>query len=566
MDTPQPGTPPLNTDDRSHDKMQRHDGNADAAFNHPKALSEPIGMIERLLTRGDNPGEGIRQLCERAIANPGALIEAASNYLAHVLSGGRLHLCQHIPSPYLVEEMVQGALIISPLVISYWEKTGDSPRLLRLADNLIYQAPRLKGVNVGGFILELAIGLALQKPVRSMRLIETIHRLEERSDEDPLVCEARRWQAAGDFLRADGQMFRKFWQKLLKEEKPPDWESEEAAEAVRHLKKAEDEGKVLPPLLLDAIPPVVWSSSNLGKADQNNHGGSKPQSPFIGGKSRTACEGFWKPDDVEEQAKARFLPFALMGGLAALMVAAWIWRDSIWRPWMSPGMVASGRSTMAPPAVIAKPKLVAERPQSRVEAPSNVSGAPGERKETPSSVPSKPEARPAPFVAMIIPAENSLPPPASPQTSVPALPAPDGDAWRKAEFAAVARQNPSVVRWHALARTARWREVQSLLMGLKSFLPYQGEEYPHLLTLLLLEPPADADVAEAVPKIAARRMKTAEFITLWEKLVYPGSPNEKQIRAAAEAYLSVKSNLLTPSVQERLQKLARPSAKPPSHE
>ena len=162
---------------------------------------------------------------------------------------------------------------------------------------------------------------------------------------------------------------------------------------------------------------------------------------------------------------------------------------------------------------------------------------------------------------MIAPMDTASPPlvPQPQKTSAPPAPTHPNDAWRRAEFAALARQHPDLVRWHAAARTSKWLEVGTLIMGLKSYLPYAGEEYPHLLKLLLLDPPSDDDVATAVPKIAVRRMKTGELIPLWEKLVYPGSPNEKQIRAAADAYLSAKQDSLVPSAKERLQKLARPS-------
>ena len=210
MDTTQHDDSLSNPDDRPDDEILERAEITEAAFNHPKALSEAIALIERLLAQGDDPNEGIQKLCERAIANPDALIEAASNYLAHLLTGGQLLVCPDIPPAFLVEELANGAVIVSPLLVSFWKETGESARLLRLADGLVDQAQRLKGSDVGDFILNVAVDLAIQKPLRSMRLIEIACALVEDPENHPLVSKARSWQVAGDFLREDGAAFRSF--------------------------------------------------------------------------------------------------------------------------------------------------------------------------------------------------------------------------------------------------------------------------------------------------------------------------------------------------------------------
>ena len=160
MDTAQSDNSRPNPDDQPADEMQAHAENTEAAFNHPKALSGPIAQIERLLAEGANPKEGIQQLCARAIANPDALIEAAGNYLAHLLTSGQLQMCPDIPPAFLVEELAHEAVIVAPLLVSHWEETGDSAHLVRLADGLIDQASRLKGPDVGGFILTICVSVA----------------------------------------------------------------------------------------------------------------------------------------------------------------------------------------------------------------------------------------------------------------------------------------------------------------------------------------------------------------------------------------------------------------------
>lgn len=535
-------------------------------FNHPKALSGHIAHVEKRLLDGEDPSEAVAALCESALANPGSLIEPAANFLSQLLSDGRLPGCTSIPPAFLVEELTQESVAVTTVLFARWEEAGDAARITRLADGVADRGSRLQGRGVGSFILDLAKALAIQKPVRSLRLIELARALVKGGDKNPGVSEARRWQTAGDFLNGDGRTSRTFWSRLLKKSgKPTDWESDEAAKALKYLKQARDKGKKIPALLMDVVPPVAWGTVADSAQKEKPAAESKPAVEVEGTNEAAAEAPAETPAALRGSAdkkKSGFLSGFLIGGVSMLLTAGWMWRDSILKqpePQPAPTTAAPLKTvaTTPPVPVVNPPPSPVPAP---VEKPTAAPITPEVKAEPAIVVPAKPAV---PFVAMVVPKDEPSPsapekPQRAPVTETKSE-RPE-DSWRKAEFQALAKQHPALLRWHSQARTSQWREAGGLVMGLKTYLPFGGEEYPPFITMLLLDPPSDAEVAEAVPKLAARRMKITDILPLWERLVYPGSPNEKQIRAAADALLTVKKEVLGPSAVERLEKLVRPTA------
>ena len=805
-------------DDKPEDRIdpeaqaQEPGENPVPAADRPLTLIELIMHIDELIAEGADPQEGIRKLCNRAIAEPGALIEAASTHLSHLINGGELRECPDIPPAFLVEELAHGATLVSPFIVSHWVDTGDFGRLVQLADCLIKRASSMSGADIGAFILYLAVDLAIRQPARSLNLIEIARPLMTEPESDPLVRKATEWQAAGAFLLEGGGRLRKFWQAQLTEGTAISWWKKDAAKAVAHLKKAEAKGKGIPSLLRDAVPPVIWAQIDhraanevvdvaeepsapaapeekealfsesvpesgwpqavdavasevieiaveapvaavpeemeattldtiepsvwpqaadavademvdapdeppVGAApeekklsfsdsltssawpqaagpwadegaavvelpslptlpeeseeteslfpdtippsvwrvaeedaviakseiveqlssppppleateplfldplpasiwprvsdEEANVPGEGAEEPFPPPSPEVNLSSFlepipstvWSPevDDAAgkmlesvvpqpvpprakpvvvpaavpaamastaagEKKKSGLLAGILIGSVTVLAAAAWVWKDAILQA-TRPHETAVRQNIAPPPSKPAPPDATAENPSPPQAIPPRPATPPEqpiariEKTETPPPKAPASAVATASVVAMMRPVEDSPPPPA------PAKPAPDSppelptDAWRKAEFAALAQQFPSLMRWHTVVRTAKWREVRSLIMGTNGAVPSTGDEYPFLIKLLLLDPPLDPEVAEAVPKVAARMTNPTEWIPLFAKLTYPGSPNEKQLRQAAQAYLSASPDFLMPSLMDGLQKLAQPAAK-----
>lgn len=547
----------------------------EAQFNHPKALSDPIAAIERALEQKDDAAEPVRQLCQKAMTSPDALVDAASTFLAHTLTPGLLHLCDAIPAAYLAEEVAQGGAVVARVAFSHWKETGNVTQLVRLADALVDQAPRLNTGDAGELLLQLAVEIAIQKPLRSMRLIEIARPLAGPPAQSQPLREARRWQAAGDFIREGGGTCRAFWAQSLGTTEVTDWKSDEARPAIDQLVRAWEKGADLPGVLVEALPAALREKLFGGRDDAKQTSDAAPKREPV---DAPAPERTSTPANVSRpQSHPRM--GILVGTVILAVAAGWFARDSI-LPLLSSPHPASGGSSAAVPPSAAPPfsgaplvtSALAPDTKGQNSAPPLASIAP------PSAAPSaqaEPKAGPADTPAPAISAAAPVPPPMRVDDSPPAKvaapppgPAPahseiavsTQDAWRKLQLAELVKEHPAVSRWHLATKNSTWRESHTMLMGLRSFLPYDGDDFAHLLTMLLLDPPVDPDVAEAVPKIVARRLKTDEFVPLWEKLVYPGSPNGKQIRAAAEAYLSVKADYLSLQTVERLKKIAQPPA------
>jgi hypothetical protein len=319
---------------------------------------------------------------------------------------------------------------------------------------------------------------------------------------------------------------------------------------------------------LEPIPPTVWPPTVdhvAGKTLESvvQRPVPPPPPPPSPATKRVAVPAAIPPAAAGEKTKSGLLAGVLIGGVTVLAAAAWVWKDAILQA-TRPAETAV-RQILAPlPAKPPQPDTAANNPPPTQKTPPALPEQPIARTEKatePAAKAPMPAAAAASVVAMMKPVEESPPAP------VPAKPAADSppdlptDAWRKAEFAAVAQQFPSLVRWHTVVRTSKWREVRSLIMGTNGAVPSTGDEYPFLIKLLLLDPPLDPEVAEAVPKVAARMTNPTQWIPLFEKLTYPGSPNEKPLRQAAQAYLSASPDFLMPSLMDGLQKLARPDAK-----
>ena len=753
------------------DQAQEPDGNSDTAIDRPATLVELIMHIDELIADGADPNEGIRKLCDRAIAEPGALVEAASTHLSHLINGGELRECPDIPPAFLVEELAHGATLVSPFIVSHWVDTGDLGRLVQLADCLIKRASSMSGPDIGAFMLYLALDLAIRHPARSLKLIEIARPLVAQPESDPLVRKATEWQAAGTFLLEGGGRLRKFWQTQLTDGAAISWWKKDAVKAVAHLKKAQAKGSEIPCLLRDAVPPAVWAQAEDQRAAEVVEVADEPSSPPLteekealfsdpvpeSGWPQAAADpvanevvdevaevaeepsvpapkeekevslpdsittsdwpqatGPWAaesaavvelpslptpPDESEEteslfpdtippsvwrvaeedaviakseiidklssppppleateplfldplpasiwprqtddaiareaeqpltppspvgnlsaffepipstvwpqaaddatgemlesvvqqpappppppppakpvavpaampaaageKTKSGLLAGILIGSVTVLAAAAWVWKDAILQA-TRPHETAV-RQIVAPlPAQSAQTDAAAGNPLPIKETPPALLEQPvahTEKTAEPAAKALVPAVAAASVVAMMRPVEDAPPPPAPAKPAADSPPDIPPDAWRKAEFAALAQQFPSLVRWHTVVRTSKWREVRSLIMGTNGAVPSSGDEYPFLIKLLLLDPPLDPEVAEAVPKVAARMTNPTEWIPLFEKLTYPGSPNEKQLRQAAQAYLSASPDFLMPSLMDGLQKLARPDAK-----
>lgn len=105
-------------------------------------------------------------------------------------------------------------------------------------------------------------------------------------------------------------------------------------------------------------------------------------------------------------------------------------------------------------------------------------------------------------------------------------------AWRKETLQKKSAELAQYAPQHEKARTGGWSENEELLTGKTKELPFDSPQYMQLLVWLHLDPPQDAEVRRRVCAQLIKRVK-ADAISLWELLLYPGSPNAAEIKEAA---------------------------------
>ena len=130
------------------------------------------------------------------------------------------------------------------------------------------------------------------------------------------------------------------------------------------------------------------------------------------------------------------------------------------------------------------------------------------------------------------------------------------DKERQQMKAELFEQNPGVARWHHRIATERYEKVRALIMGRESYLPAHAPEYAALLKVLLLDPPTDATSREVVCKQAIRRLPPQEIVPLFEKAVYRGSPNAREVKDACTLLFDLRREALGPVMSARVEALA----------
>jgi hypothetical protein len=129
-------------------------------------------------------------------------------------------------------------------------------------------------------------------------------------------------------------------------------------------------------------------------------------------------------------------------------------------------------------------------------------------------------------------------------------------AWRADAALRMGTKHADISDLFYLAKRGTWKELQLLLSGHTDKLPYTSEKYVALLSWLHLDPPADAEVRQQVARQLLER-EDVGVITLWERLVYPGSVNAPEIRGIANEVLKLSSKNWSKEDMERLRRIAQ---------
>lgn len=121
----------------------------------------------------------------------------------------------------------------------------------------------------------------------------------------------------------------------------------------------------------------------------------------------------------------------------------------------------------------------------------------------------------------------------------------------------ILQRHPAVARWHQRIVSERFEKVKKLLTGEELYLSTDQPEYAALLETLVLDPPEDASTRDVVCKQAIRRLPPQMLVPLFEKGLYPGSPNGKEIQKACSLLLALRKEALGPSLAARVEELTK---------
>lgn len=157
------------------------------------------------------------------------------------------------------------------------------------------------------------------------------------------------------------------------------------------------------------------------------------------------------------------------------------------------------------------------------------------------------------------PALATATPPARPPA--PSAPAADLGAglpkWRRDRIVEEIRKQPDIERWFRAVKTGTWESSRKLVAGDVSYVPFQSEAHRRLMTLCTLDPPENAELRRALPRMAILAIPVADLVPLWEQIVADEGPDAQEVRVAAGLLADVDQRTTPPNLAARLKKIAR---------
>ncbi|HEY1051995.1 MAG TPA: hypothetical protein VGE39_19630 [Prosthecobacter sp.] len=454
------------------------------ATHLPEELQDSARELVRSVALKVAVAEHFDAFCGQAFSKP-EWAAAASPVIAEIFERDEDLLAELARIPDLIIEMSSGEVTMTCIVASRWAARGETHRLSRLADSLV-ASHASKNASSAEVMLALAATLGITRHSRAEQLYNAALPLAG-SENAEALADARLWLAAGRVVCSIPQEERDFWETRLRKPKQPwTWESKQERHALETLSEKlvineEAEG------LFKAVVPECWwdlaqrcarQQEKLAEAAQllkDAHAQAKGGMPS---GAAAFVETTSAPDEaarpVHENGMREFLPRPRPGPLARF-VLGWV----------------CGAMAMAITVVVLPSEFV-QRVFGIIKTPDAPSAAhtPGQK-----------------------------------------------EAWRKENLRRITEEMANHSKVHEAAKNGSWSENEKLISGDTAELPAGSPDHLKLLVWLHLDPPQDA---ETRTQVAAQLIRQAGVgtISLWEELLYPGSPNAEEIQNAARTALA----------------------------
>jgi hypothetical protein len=491
----------------------------------PKALVAPAEKLSRSLHDSALLPQAFADFCSMAYAKP-EWVGAASTFLAEQFEGREEELADMARVPDLIIELASGHYALSFMAASVWAERCDIARLARMAEALMAKLAVKSmpaSAEVIDLMLALATSLAISRYARAEQLVHVATPLAT-AEHHQALAEARQWLAVGRLVRSGDQEVRDLWDQRLRRPRHR-WTWEQPVEQAALAQLAE----VMTPdaeglAWFQPVVPACWWDLALRRAAER---AARPETRAVEEEPRE------KPATAEPSQVITRTPVVIwhavpffVGGL----VGAWAFALGVWLGPFDLVRPTEGEPAAAPPVAVVKDKPV-----------------PAEDRPVQGDTTQRLPATAEPTVA-----------PAPPPAASPA-PADHPDrVWREEEKARLLAEHPELASWSESFRSGTWAEHRALLEGADPTLPKDDPEYARLLVWLHLAPAADAEINARVPGLLAAYQPESFVLDLWQRLIYPGSPNAALIKQAARTEHQERPQSWSPSQRARLNLIGWP--------
>lgn len=492
----------------------------------PKPLVAPAEKLSRSLHDPVLLPQAFADFCSAAYAKP-EWVGAASTFLAAQFDGREEALADMARVPDLIIELASGHYALSFMAASVWAERCDIARMARMAEALMAKLAVKSmpaSAEVIDLMLALATSLAISRYARAEQLVQVATPLAM-AEHQQALAEARQWLAVGRLVRAGDQEVRDLWDQRLRRPRHR-WTWEQSVEQAALAQLAE----VMTPdseglAWFQPVVPACWWDLALRRAAER---AAVPETRVVEEEPRE------KPPASEPATMITGRPVVIwhavpffVGGL----VGAWAFALGVWL-----GPFDLVRPTEGEPAAVAPPVAVVKgKPAPAEDRP--VQGDTTQRR--PETVEPPAAGSPAPAVS---------PAPANHPDRI----------WREEEKTRLLAEHPELAAWSESFRSGTWAEHRTLLEGADPALPKDDPEYARLLLWLHLVPAADPEVNARVPGLLAAYQPESFVLDLWQRLIYPGSPNAAQIKQAARFEHHDRPQSWSPSQRARLNLIGWP--------
>ncbi|MEN3941128.1 hypothetical protein WJU23_07535 [Prosthecobacter sp. SYSU 5D2] len=458
----------------------RHDGMELPEL--PLELKNVARALEKALhDPGQLPG-AFSNFCTAAYVKPD-WAGAASEYLAVMFDGQQDMLAEMTRVPDLIIELGAGHYTLTFLVASRWAAKADLARLTRLAEALIATQSKIKSPEVVDLMLALTTSLAISRYSRAEQLLAAAE-VHVTDDEREALKEAQLWLDAGSIVRGCTQEARDLWDQRLRRPRVAwTWNSPVECSALAQLSECLDTEFTAAALFKEVVPACWWALLVARTQERNQYetalAAAKAAARQQQEQRSQSSFGETYHEPVKQVVRQpiiiwRGIPFFIGGlvGACALLLGIWI------TPY----------------------ELVRSSPETGAGAP-----------------------------AVFAPVETE----ASGEAGSSKLPVHPYETLRKEWVAELAAEVPELRAWVEKIEFGEWSDHELLLTGQDPALPADDPNYFKLLLWLHLDPPSNEEIRRQVPLLLAARRQDSRVIEIWEKLVYPGSLNAREIQAAA---------------------------------